>query len=71
LVTLGSAAVLIPNWGADGAVATFLIARSADAQLFAIEVSRLRSALLPRWKPALAVAMAMALVVLVVLDPRG
>jgi len=68
LVTLISAVTLIPSFGADGAVATFLIARGAEAQLFAIEVSRLPAALLPRWKPSLAIGMAAALFLLASLD---
>ncbi len=61
VITLAAAAVLIPNFGADGAAATFLVARSAEAQLLAIESSRLSAAILPRWKPALAFAMSAAL----------
>ena len=70
LVTLLSAVILIPTCGADGAVATFLIARTAEAQLFAIEVSRMPTFVLPRWKSALAIGMALVLVILAGLDVR-
>ncbi len=70
LLTLVSAVILIPTCSADGAVATFLIARTAEAQLFAVEASRLRAALLPRWKTALAIGMAATLFALAGLDLR-
>ncbi len=71
IATLAVGAILIPRFGADGAVATFLVARLAEVQLLVIESWRLESSILPRWKPILALGLALALFALAAVETLG
>lgn len=56
--------VAIPLWGAPGAAATYLVARSAEVVLVASVVRTLPREVLPRWRVATLAAMALGLAAL-------
>lgn len=57
ILMVGAGVVLIPRYGGAGAIAAFLVSRTAELQLAIHEIRRLPASLLPRWKVALAGAM--------------
>lgn len=54
---VGVGLVLVPLYGATGALIAFLVARVAELQMLASEARRLPRAILPRWKIAAALGL--------------